>query len=56
MGKLVPTLIPLAVTVLIAISSVAQGFIGSHPMVFTVVSSAYAVLTHWLPSPAAPAK
>jgi len=54
MKNLLPTLIPLVVTVGVAFTPIAQAFITAHPVLSLVIGAAGTIINHWIPSPLQP--
>lgn len=54
MTKLLPTLIAALTAIAVAVAPQIQAILAHHPVVSAIVAAIYAILTHWLPSPAAP--
>jgi hypothetical protein len=52
MSKYLPTILPVVTTAAIAVAPQVQAGLGRHPIISAVVAAAYAILAHWLPSPA----
>lgn len=56
MTKLLPTLIPLVSTLIVAVSGTVQAdlakFVGAHTVFASVLTLVGLVVNHWLPSPA----
>ncbi len=53
MQKYIPSLIPILTAAGIAAAPGIQASLAHHPLVSACVAAAYAVVTHWLPSPTA---
>ena len=52
-SKFWPTLAAIGMSAVAIVTPQVQGAISSHPVVSTVLSMAYAILAHFLPSPVA---
>jgi len=54
MKNLLPTIVPLLVTIGVAFTPIAQAFIVSHPVLSLVLGAAGSIINHWIPSPLQP--
>ena len=54
MTKILPSILALGGAAASIFSAPIQGFIMAHPALAGALTSLYALLTHWLPSPATP--
>ncbi|HTV56330.1 MAG TPA: hypothetical protein VMI06_15615 [Terriglobia bacterium] len=56
MAKYLPTIIAALTAMAVAIAPQAQAALAGHPEVAAAVAAAYAIVSHWLPSPMATTK
>lgn len=54
MKKYLPTILAVLSAVAVAVTPTIQAALSHHPEAATIVAALYAVIAHWLPSPAAP--
>lgn len=51
MTKLLPSVLPLVVALLTAVTPIVQDWLVNHPVYTVAIGSIFAVVNHWLPSP-----
>lgn len=51
MTKFLPSVLPIAVALLTAVTPIVQDWLVSHPVYTAAIASVFAVVNHWLPSP-----
>ena len=54
MKALLPTIIAALTAVAVAVAPQIQAVLAAHPTISVIVAAVYAIIAHWLPSPAAP--
>lgn len=54
MKALLPTIIAALTAVAVAVAPQIQAILAAHPTISVIVAAVYAIIAHWLPSPAAP--
>ena len=52
MSRYLPTIIAALSAVAVAVTPAVQAALAHHPAVSTIVAAVYAIVAHWLPSPA----